>query len=65
MKKLPLIDYVKDKGQASVAAELGVHQTAISKALRSCRNVVVIEMPDGTVTAEETRAFPHPKHQMA
>jgi predicted DNA-binding protein (UPF0251 family) len=65
VKKLPLTDYVKDRGQANAAAELGVHQTAISKALRIGRNVVVTQMPDGSVTAEEIRPFPSQRHQAA
>jgi len=65
VKKFPLTDYVRDKGQANAAAELGMHQTAISKALRAGRKVIVTQMPDGTITAEEVRPFPSQKHQIA
>lgn len=65
MNSIPLTDYVKDKGQAFAAESLGVHQTAISKAIRAGRNVMVTLMPDGSVKALEVRSFPSQKHSAA
>lgn len=61
MRVVSLADYVKEKGQVTAAATLGVHQTAISKAIRTKRNVNVIQQLDGTVRAEEIKPFPNHK----
>lgn len=59
MKRIPLKKYVQEKGQAKVAEELGVHQTAISKAVRTNRKIMVTIFNDGKVSAMEIRPFPH------
>ena len=58
MKRIPLIKFVEDRGQEESALVLGVTQGAISKALRAGRDITVIELPDGTFTAEELKPFP-------
>ncbi|OTA21155.1 regulatory protein [Xenorhabdus beddingii] len=58
MEKIPLSEYVKLNGQAKAALLVGVHQTAISKALRSGRKIFLIRQEDGTYKAEECRPFP-------
>ncbi|KMJ46327.1 Cro/CI family transcriptional regulator [Xenorhabdus khoisanae] len=61
MEKIPLSEYVKLNGQAKTALLVGVHQTAISKALRSGRKIFLIRQEDGTYKAEECRPFPSQK----
>ncbi|SFU28359.1 Cro/CI family transcriptional regulator [Xenorhabdus koppenhoeferi] len=61
MEKIPLSEYVKLNGQAKTAGLVGVHQTAISKALRSGRKIFLIRQKDGTYKAEECRPFPSQK----
>ncbi|EHD21293.1 MULTISPECIES: Cro/CI family transcriptional regulator [Brenneria] len=58
MQKQTLADFVRENGQAKAADALGVHQTAISKAVRTGRKIFVIQLPDGHVEAEELRPFP-------
>lgn len=41
MEKIPLADYVRENGQAKAASEIGVHQTAISKAVRVGRKIFI------------------------
>lgn len=65
MKKVTLADYVKENGQAKAADIIGVHQTAISKAVRVGRNIFVTVLPDGKVVAEECRPFPSNKNVVA
>ncbi|PIT22079.1 Cro/CI family transcriptional regulator [Snodgrassella communis] len=60
MKKIPLSDYVKNNGQHKTAKELGLTQGAISKALRSGRNIFVHARYSGKVQAVEIRPFPLP-----
>lgn len=62
MEKIPLSDFVKENGQANAAEAIGVHQTAISKAVRVGRKIFVTRLPDGKVTAEESRPFPTQRH---
>ncbi|WP_304168272.1 Cro/CI family transcriptional regulator [Lonsdalea britannica] len=62
MEKIPLADYVRANGQAKAASEIGVHQTAISKAVRVGRKIFITRTPDGKVEAEEHRPFPSNKH---
>lgn len=65
MDKLTLADYVKENGQAKAADAIGVHQTAISKAVRVGRKIFVTTLPDGRVQAEELRPFPSIKNAAA
>ncbi|EBM5663462.1 hypothetical protein K2T75_002330 [Salmonella enterica] len=58
MEKVTLADFVSEKGQQKTASMLGVHQTAISKALRTGRAIFIHQLPDGKVKAEEVRPFP-------
>lgn len=58
MKRTPLKQFVDDLGQADSAVLLGVTQGAISKALRSGRDIYVIEHEDGSYSARENRPFP-------
>ncbi|MDF3932125.1 Cro/CI family transcriptional regulator [Pseudomonas citronellolis] len=60
MKRIPIKDFVAQKGQTEAAASLGVTQGAISKALRVGRDIYVTECDDGTFSAEELRPFPAP-----
>lgn len=60
MERLPLPDYVSKHGQGKTAEELGVYQSAISKALKKKRNITVWVGEDGEVKAEEIRPFPSP-----
>lgn len=65
MDKLTLADYVKENGQAKAADAIGVHQTAISKAVRVGRKIFITTLPDGRVQAEELRPFPSSKNAAA
>lgn len=58
MERLPLPDYVSKHGQGKTAEELGVYQSAISKALKNKRNITVLVHESGKVEAEELRPFP-------
>ncbi len=62
MKTISLDAYVKEKGQEVVAEQFGLHQTAISKAIRTGRDITIIQHPDGSVEAKEVKPFPskHP-----
>lgn len=61
MNRMTLEDYAKAHGQAKAARDFGVIQCAISKAIRTGRNIFVIVMPDGSVKGEELRPFPSNK----
>lgn len=61
MSKIQLSEYAKAVGQEKAALALGVRQGAISKAIKTKRNIFVTVSPDGSVTAEETREFPSAK----
>ncbi|MCW2485960.1 hypothetical protein J5069_08635 [Candidatus Symbiopectobacterium sp. NZEC127] len=63
MQKLTLAEFVKESGQAKAADLIGVHQTAISKAVRTGRKIFVTKKPDGSVNAEEVCPFPRAKHE--
>ena len=63
MEKVTLAEFVKVNGQAKAAIAIGVHQTAISKALRVSRNIYVTTSPAGKVEAEEIWPFPSGKHE--
>ncbi|MNJ24705.1 Cro [compost metagenome] len=58
MNKTPLPDLVSRIGQSAVAKGLGVSAPAIAKALKTERDILVTEHPDGSFTAEEIRPFP-------
>ena len=57
--KISLAEYVDEVGQARAADAIGVHQTAISKAIRVGRKIFVNPLPDGKIKAEEIKPFPH------
>ncbi|PHM63978.1 Cro/Cl family transcriptional regulator [Xenorhabdus stockiae] len=61
MEKISLSEYVKQNGQAKTANLIGVHQTAISKALRAGRKIFLVRQEDGSYKAEECRPFPSQK----
>ncbi|BCQ40927.1 hypothetical protein ERHA54_35300 [Erwinia rhapontici] len=56
--KITLKEYAEQVGQSKAAEVLGMRQSAISKAIRTGRNVYVAIMSDGSVSAEETKPFP-------
>ncbi|MDR0219057.1 MAG: Cro/Cl family transcriptional regulator [Enterobacteriaceae bacterium] len=64
MEKILLAEYVKQNGQVKAANLVGVHQTAISKALKAGRNIVLIRQEDGSYKAEEWRPFPSQKQNI-
>lgn len=59
MKHYSLKEFVKQFGQLKAAEIFGVNQSAISKALRSNREITVTQQEDGGFIAKETRPFPH------
>ncbi|MFK3659842.1 Cro/CI family transcriptional regulator [Scandinavium sp. NPDC088450] len=61
--KISLAKYVEEVGQVKAAKALGVHQTAISKAVREGRQIYINKLPSGEVKAFEYRAFPHRSKQ--
>lgn len=61
--KISLAQYVDEVGQAKAAQAIGVHQTAISKAVRVGRQIFIDKLPTGEVKAIEYREFPHRKKQ--
>lgn len=60
--KISLADYVGEVGQAKAADAIGVHQTAISKAIRVGRQIFVSTLPNGKIKAEEIKPFPNSKN---
>lgn len=54
--KISLADYVGEVGQAKAADAIGVHQTAISKAIRVGRQIFVNTLPDGKIKADLRKA---------
>ncbi|HGT9288262.1 Cro/CI family transcriptional regulator [Enterobacter kobei] len=58
MMTLTLKDYASEVGQVRAGESLGVTQIAISKAVRSGRNIVVHVADDGKVSAFESKPFP-------
>ncbi|WP_112070765.1 Cro/CI family transcriptional regulator [Klebsiella grimontii] len=60
--KISLADYVGEVGQAKADDAIGVHQTAISKAIRVGRKIFVNTLPDGKIKAEEIKPFPYSKN---
>jgi hypothetical protein len=61
MDRMTLSEYVKEHGQVKTARLIGVHQTAISKALMAERHIFLFRQQDGSYTAEEWRPFPSQK----
>lgn len=55
---MTLEDYAKIHGQSKTAKDFGVLQCAISKAIRTGRNIFVTVFNDGSVEAEELKPFP-------
>lgn len=58
MTPIPLSVFVADKGQDEAAKSLGSSQTAISKALKSGRVILVHEDEPGIFSALELKGFP-------
>ena len=56
--KISLAEYVDEVGQVKAADAIGVHQTAISKAIRVGRQIFINKLPTGEVKAVEYREFP-------
>lgn len=56
-QRIPLAVYAARRHTA-VAAQLGMSQGALSKAIRNSRAIFVLVSPDGTVSAIEERPFP-------
>lgn len=65
MKRFSLSEYVDLYGQAKTAIDLGVYQSAISKALNKGRKVTVTVDEEGRIEGEEVRPFPSTKKQAA
>ncbi|EIU7558160.1 Cro/CI family transcriptional regulator [Providencia rettgeri] len=61
MEKINLFEFVERYGQAKVAELLGVHQTAISQALRKSRAIYIAFDEKGGISAEEIKPFPSRK----
>lgn len=62
MNETPLDQFVNEKGQSEAARLLRVTAPAIHKALTAKRDIRVVEQPDGTFVAQETRPFPSQKN---
>ena len=58
MENVPLDDLVSRLGQAQVARALGVKPASIAKAIRTCRNIMVLVNDDGSCIGKESRPFP-------
>lgn len=65
MMTFTLKDYVAENGQVRAGNHLGVTQIAISKALRSGRQIFVQVSDEGKVAAYETKSFPSKKKENA
>lgn len=65
MIRIHLKDFAKARGQPEAASLLGVTQGALSKAIRVGRDVLVVENPDGSFSAFETRSFPSRKDRIS
>ena len=67
MKKIPLSKYLEEHGtQASLAAALGVNQSAISQMVRAGRSIEITLYDDGRIEANEIRPIPaRPKRTAA
>lgn len=58
VRRISLAEFAAEKGQTKAAELLGLYQSALSKAIKSGRDIQVIENEDGSFVAEETRKFP-------
>lgn len=58
MTRIPLEEFIAQKGLSEAARRLRVTPPALSKALATERSIYVTEHDDGTLTAEEVRPFP-------
>ena len=59
MTRYPLQQYLETQGtQKSLAAALGVQQSAVSQMLRSGRNIEITVYEDGRLEANELRPVP-------
>ncbi|WP_256658191.1 MULTISPECIES: Cro/CI family transcriptional regulator [unclassified Pseudomonas] len=58
MTPVQLADFVGQHGQEEAAKKLGTSQAAISKAIRSGRQIVVRSRAGGSLEAFELKAFP-------
>ncbi len=65
MRKISLKCFAEEVGQAKAAMQLGVRQSAISKAIRSGRQVMVTITTEGMVSAEEVKSFPSQRREDA
>ncbi|NMX99323.1 hypothetical protein HBO43_22285 [Pseudomonas veronii] len=52
-----------ERRQIAAADQLGITQQALNTALKLKRQIQVLEMPDGSVTAIETKVFPAPNRR--
>lgn len=57
MNRIPLDKYLEGKSQASLARAVGLSQGAISKMLRTGRNVSVVEHENGSIELIEERVI--------
>ncbi len=55
MTEVPLIEYLKNTSQAQLAAEVGCHQTAISRMVRVSRPMFVVTHNDGRIELIERK----------
>lgn len=60
-QRITLKDYALRFGQTKTAQDLGVYQSAVSKALQSGRKIFLTVSPDGSINAEEVKPFPSNK----
>lgn len=55
MKRYSLESYLENHSQNSVAEAVGISQGAVSKMLRTGRNITVVELPSGDIQLVEER----------
>lgn len=58
MQQKSLSDFADQLGQGKLANLLKITQGALSKAIRTKRNIFVYQKPDGSIYAEEVKPFP-------
>ncbi|MDG9784995.1 hypothetical protein GO594_22370 [Pseudomonas otitidis] len=56
-QRIPLAEYAARRHSA-VAAQLGMSQGALSKAIRNSRSIFVLVSADGAISAIEEKPFP-------
>ncbi|HGH2724395.1 TPA: Cro/CI family transcriptional regulator [Salmonella enterica subsp. enterica serovar Saintpaul] len=64
-QRITLKDYTMRFGQTKTAKDLGVYQSAISKAIHAGRKIFLTINADGSVYAEEIKPFPSNKKTTA